>query len=206
MYKKSLGFFQTTSKTMYKESLGFFQTTLKTKRIPEILWNYFKNEKVFSNFFQTTSKTKQKRFLRLFQTTSKTRQTSLNEILSNYFVNKKPGGPRDCFKLLLRQDKGSPSFFQTTSKTKQKMSSRFFQTTSKTRQLKSTRFFLITSKITHKRSLRLFQSTLKTKEIQEILPNYFKNHKDSEISFKLLQKQSTRGLRDSFKLLKKKKL
>ena len=70
--------------------------------------------------------------------------------------------PRDSCKLLQKQDKGSPRFFQiTSSKTKQKWSSRFLQN-----YFKNPRFFQTTSKTKQKPpkgSPKFFQTSSKTR-------------------------------------------
>ena len=119
--------------------------------------------------------------------------------------------------LLSKHDKKYPKFFQTTSKTKHKRSSRFLQITSKTRNMILSNYFKnktknvpeilqITSKIRHKSSPRFFQTTSKTKGAPEILSNYFKikiGPRDLQDSFKAMQKQNKGGPRDFFQLLQK---
>ena len=100
-------------------------------------------------FFQTTSKTTQKRSLRLFSNYFKPKTEKVTEILSNYFKNKSHRRSSRFFQIsyiVQKQYTGiSPRFFetnsksgarllQTSSKIKPKRSLGFFQTTSKTRQ------------------------------------------------------------------------
>ena len=89
--------------TFFKRSLRFFQTTSKTKqnRSPEILSNYFKNQtqgvpEIFSNYF-------------------KNKIQRVPEIISTYFKIKNRRGLRDFFKRLQRPDRRERSarFFQT---------------------------------------------------------------------------------------------
>ena len=125
-------------------------------------------------------------------------------------------GSPDSFRLLQKQDKGSPRFFQTTSKTKQwipEIISNYFKNktrgpldvfklcTSKTRDKGSLRFFQTTSKTKPNESTTFFQITSKTKhkKVPEILSNSFKNkiQKGSRDSFKLctLKTRHNRSLR-----------
>ena len=179
----------------------------KTWGVPEIFSSYFKNDSHSRSlrFFKITSKTEHKWSLSFFQATSKTKQEVL-EILSVYFENKirnprglfkvlqksNPKGSRDSFKLLQKEDKRSPRFFQATSKIKPKNPRDSFK--------------LLQKQDPHSRSssLRFFQNTSKTQVVPEILSNYFKKktHGFREIPSNYF-KNNTRDLRDCFELLEK---
>ena len=82
--------------------------------------------------------------------------------------------PWDSFKLLQKQDKNSPRFFQATPKTKYEGSPRFFQITSKPKPAVNPQNY---SKLLQnqygERYLIFFQATSKTK--YEGSPRFFQN-------------------------------
>ena len=148
--------------------------------IPEILSSYFKN--------------KTQGVLKILIKCAKTIHRKIPEILSkhlttnygtplNYFKNKTMD-PRDSFRLLQKQDKGSPRFFQITSKIKHKGCPRFFQLLQKQTQGVAE----ILSNYFKK----------KTRETR-ILSNYFKNKIQGNPEFLSdYFKNKTRNLQDSF--------
>ena len=147
-----------------------------------------------------------------------------------YFKNRAQEVPEILSTTWKTNQNGSPKFFPTIPKTKQKPGfTRFLQTKYFIIKTKvSSRFFKLLQKPDtrvpevlsnyFKNKPRFFQTTLKkTQGIPQILSNYFKNqtqgfpeifqtalktrHKIPRHSFKLFQRQDTRDPGDSFKLL-----